>query len=278
MRNPFPGMNPYLEQPELWHQVHNRLIVAIADAITPQIVPKYRVSIEERVYTSVEDSLLVGIDVRRALSIRPELMPRGRGADVAVSSRDATRTEITLTAPKLTEPVKVRVPVPEQVIERFLEIRSTQTGAVVSVIEVLSPKNKRSKEGREAYESKRQKILGSTTNLVEIDLLRMGDPMPVRAYRDTPLLEDAETGYRILVSRGYCRPDADLYTFGLKDPIPTFPVPLREADPEPVVDLQELLNQVYERARFDLAINYSQPVKPSLSPEEASWVIEVLRN
>ncbi len=66
---------------------------------------------------------------------------------------------------------------PEQVIERFLEVRSTQTGAVVSVIEVLSPKNKRSKEGREAYERKRQKILGRATSLVEIDLLRAGNPM-----------------------------------------------------------------------------------------------------
>ncbi|MEH1908488.1 MAG: DUF4058 family protein [Nostoc sp.] len=61
MGNPFPGMNPYLEQSELWHQVHNRLIVAIADDLTPQIAPKYRVSIEERVYTSVDDILLVGI-------------------------------------------------------------------------------------------------------------------------------------------------------------------------------------------------------------------------
>jgi Protein of unknown function (DUF4058) len=59
--NPFPGMNPYLEQPELWHQIHNRLIIAIADELTPQIVPKYRVSIEESLYTAVETPLLVGI-------------------------------------------------------------------------------------------------------------------------------------------------------------------------------------------------------------------------
>lgn len=252
MQNPFPGMNPYLEQPELWHQVHNRLIVAIADEITPQIVPKYRVSIEERIYTSVEDSLLVGI------------------ADVAVSRRDATRTETTLTAPQLTEPVKVRVPMPEQVIERFLELRSTQTNAVISVIEVLSPKNKRSKEGREAYQSKRQKILGSATNLVEIDLLRAGEPMP--------LLDEAGTGYRILVSQGDHRPEAELYIFGLQNRIPTFPVPLQEEEPKPVVDLQQLLNQVYERARFDLVIDYSQPARLSLSPEEAVWVREILES
>jgi hypothetical protein len=91
-----------------------------------------------------------------------------------------------------------------------------------------------------------------------------------------PIVGGAETGYRILVSRGYRRPDADLYIFGLKDPIPAFPVPLREKDPEPIVDLQRLLNEVYQRARFDLAIDYSQPVKLALSPEEANWVKEII--
>ncbi|MBR8835661.1 MAG: DUF4058 family protein [Stigonema ocellatum SAG 48.90 = DSM 106950] len=249
MGNPFPGMNPYLQQPQLWHQVHNRLIVAIADELTLQIAPRYLVAIEERVYTSVSDALLVGI------------------ADVAISRRnDPTRT--TITAPRLAEPTKVCVPMPEEVTERFLEVRSTQTGAVISVIEVLSPKNKRSKEGREAYESKRQKILGSRTSLIEIDLLRGGEPMPV--------LGEIGKGYCILVNRGYRRPEADLYTFGLKDPIPAFSVPLNQGEPEPIVDLQKLLNEVYERARFDLAIDYSQPVQLSLSPQEKAWVTEIL--
>ena len=106
MGNPFPGMNPYLEkpelqQPELWHQVHNRLIVAIADDLTPQIAPKYRVSIEERVYSCVDDILLVGI------------------ADVAVANRNTSATSTTLTEAKLTKPAKVKVPMPEQVTERF---------------------------------------------------------------------------------------------------------------------------------------------------------------
>ncbi|MBV8886966.1 MAG: DUF4058 family protein [Chroococcidiopsidaceae cyanobacterium CP_BM_RX_35] len=33
MPSPFPGMDPYLEQPALWSSFHSRLIVAIADAI-----------------------------------------------------------------------------------------------------------------------------------------------------------------------------------------------------------------------------------------------------
>ncbi|MCC5624523.1 DUF4058 family protein [Nostoc sp. CHAB 5715] len=258
MKNPFPGMNPYLEQPEHWHRVHNRLIVAIADDLTPQIAPKYRVSIEERVYTSVDDILLVGI------------------ADVAVAKRNITDNSTTLTAAKLSEPSKVKVPIPEQITERFLEVRATPTKEVVAVIEILSPKNKRSKEGRAAYESKRNKILASGTNLVEIDLLRQGEPMPIFGA--------TTTDYSILVSRSHNRPDADLYTFDLKNPIPVFPVPLREKEPEPIVDLQRLLNEVYERARFDLAIDYSQPLKivrrrsqPQASPKEEAWVRGVLQ-
>ena len=93
MQNPFPGMNPYLDHPALWHQVHNRLIVAIADAVTPQVAPKYRVSIEERIYTSVEDGLLVGI------------------ADVAVAGGQAPNAVATVTA---TKPISVQVPMPRE--------------------------------------------------------------------------------------------------------------------------------------------------------------------
>ena len=91
-----------------------------------------------------------------------------------------------------------------------------------------------------------------------------------------PVLGYAGTGYRILVSRGYRRPEADIYTFRLKDPIPAFPVPLRKGEPEPTINLQRLLNEVYQRARFDLSIDYSQPVKPSLPPEEVAWVAEIM--
>ena len=253
MENPFPGMNPYLEQPELWHQVHNRLIVAIADDLTPQIAPKYRVSIEERVYTSVDDIFLLGI------------------ADVAVAKRNNNaETGTTLTTTKLVEPSKVKVPMYEEVIERFLEVKAIQSREVVTVIEILSPKNKRSKEGRTVYENKRQKILASATNLVEIDLLRLGESLPI--------LGATKSDYHILVSRSHQRPDADLYSFDLQDPIPVFPVPLRSGEDEPVIDLQRLLNEIYERARFDLAIDYSQILKPALSSEQETWVREILDN
>jgi hypothetical protein len=75
-----------------------------------------------------------------------------------------------------TRPERVTVPMPLTVNERFLEVREVTTAAVVTVIEVLSPKKKRAGEGRAAYEKKRRVILGSATHLVELDLLRGGTP------------------------------------------------------------------------------------------------------
>lgn len=256
MPNPFPGMNPYLEQPGLWPQVHNRLIVAIADDITPQVAPKYRVSIEERIYTTTEPLPLVGI---ADVAVGPANVESTSGQDDERHAR---------TAAQLIAPRRVQVPLPVEVTERFLEVRLVQTNAVIGLIEVLSPTNKRPGEGRTTYETKRQKILGSATSLVEIDLLRGGSPMPLGDAIRKP--------YSILVSRSANRPNAELYEFDLSQPSPSFPVPLQPEDAEPIVPLQRLIDDLYNRARFDLAIDYSQPVKPDLSSQEAAWVRAVL--
>ena len=50
MRPPFPGMDPWLEHPAIWPDVHNRLITAIADDLAPRLAPKYFVGVEQRVY------------------------------------------------------------------------------------------------------------------------------------------------------------------------------------------------------------------------------------
>ncbi len=46
MLSPFPGMDPYLEQPIFWSSFHSRLIVAIADAIEPQLSSQYYIEVE----------------------------------------------------------------------------------------------------------------------------------------------------------------------------------------------------------------------------------------
>ncbi|GET44109.1 DUF4058 family protein [Microseira wollei] len=152
----------------------------------------------------------------------------------------------------------------------YLEIKEAATGFVITVIEILSPKNKRPGEGREAYIKKRKQVLASLTHLVEIDLLRGGKPMPI-------LSEVPASDYRIVLIRGDRRPQAQLYAFNLRQTIPSFPLPLNPGDPEPIIDLQTLLNGLYERARYHLAIDYSQaPVQP-LKAEDVSWVDTLLR-
>lgn len=229
MPSPFPGMNPYLENPELWSEVHHRLITAIADAIAPPIRPKYRVAIEKRTYLSEgEESALVGIP------------------DVSVISQRSTisQTLSTTTIPASSESIMVKIPMPEEVREGYLEIREVATGHVVTVIEVLSPTNKRPGKGRSAYEDKRREVLISPTHLIEIDLLRGGKPMRIES-------ETQPTDYRILVCRRNRRPLAQLYAFSVRQEIPKFLLPLHNEDTEPLVDLQSLLVGVYERAGFD---------------------------
>ncbi len=257
MRSPFPGMNPHLENPDLWSEVHSRLIVAIADAIAPPLRPNYYVAVEKRTYMAEpEDSVLVGIpDVSVFLK--------------SAQNQQGETSAATAVLPS-SEPLTVAVPLMEEAQERYLEIREVKSGAVITTIEVLSPKNKRSGARREAYLRKRQQVLASLTHLVEIDLLRAGKPMPIQG--DVP-----DAAYRILVSRGDRRPTAHLYACTLRDAIPCFPLPLKAGDEEPVVNLNEILNGVYERAGFDLRIDYGQPVQPALAQEDAAWVAERLR-
>ena len=231
MPSPFPGMNPYLEQPEIWSQVHKWLTILIAQTLNPQLRPKYRVAIEERVYeTKGDDSLLVGIpdDVVVQSSQTTQATDKTNSANIAVATPPV-------------KPVKVTLPMTETVREWYLEVRKVETGEVITVIEILSPKNKRSGEGRIKYESKREKILDSLTHLVEIDLLRQGKPMPMKG-------QEIQSHYRIVVSRSSERPKADLYVFNLQQEIPSFPLPLQPEDTEPVINLQDLLHRSTSKA------------------------------
>ena len=127
---PFPGMDPYLEHPSIWPDVHNRLNVFIADDISPQIGPNYYVALEERVYISEPE--------KRGFIGRP---------DVTVVGRSETRAETSPTR-RDSSVRTVQVPYPDEVRETYLEVRETSTHYVVTVLEILSPANKRQGRGR----------------------------------------------------------------------------------------------------------------------------------
>lgn len=252
---PFPGMDPYLEHPGLWPDVHQRMIVAIADALAPALRPRYRVAVEQRVYVAnMEGFFFLGRPDVSVLSTKPPARP-------TVSS---------LASIAVVEPIPVEIPLPDRLREGYLEVRDVATGEVVTVLEVLSPTNKRPGEGRRLYEEKRLQVLGTRTHLVEVDLLRGGEPMAMRG-------NSHGRHYRILVSRSERRPRADLYAFDLPQPIPSFSLPLREGDEEPPVDLGALLHDLYDRAGYDLAVDYAADPVPPLEGDAAVWVDKLLR-
>jgi hypothetical protein len=155
----------------------------------------------------------------------------------------------------------------DEVSENFLEIHEVKTGKLITILELRSPVNKLHKQGREEYKRKREYVFRSWTNLVEIDLLRAGEPMPVVGSQ-------VQSDYRILVSRGLQRPRATLIACTLHQPIPAFMLPLLPGDAEPEVALHRILHALYQRARFDLRLDYTQPPIPPLAEADAVWARE----
>jgi hypothetical protein len=251
MPSPFPGMDPYLEHPGVWPEIHHRLISAIADYLEDTLSLNYRVPIEKRTYLSTpEDSILVGIP------------------DVALY-RQSESTATAVMPETTSQSITVTIPMAEEVRESYLEIRDIATGDVITAIEVLSPTNKRPGQGQDAYLAKRQTVLGSRTHLVEIDLLRAGEAMPIVGQLPT-------SDYRILISCSTKRPHAELYCFNLEDPIPTITIPLKFNEAEIPLDLQHLLARIYDRARYGLTIDYTKPPTPALRATARNWAKQLL--
>ena len=253
MPTPFPGMDPYLERPSLWANVHNSLIIGLRDELAPRLRPRYYVAVEERTVRLGTDDLLFAARPDVAV-VRSSAGPADQGTEMAAEPAGV---------------VTVELPLPDEIREVYLEIHDAAIDRVVTVIEILSPSNKSSGEGRRQYEQKRLALLGTLTHLVEIDLLRSGQPMPMRGYQ-------GRTDYRVLVSRAERRPRADLLPFSVRQPIPTFRLPLAARDDEPEVDLNRLLHALYDRAGYDLRIDYRAEADPPLTGSDAEWADTLL--
>lgn len=249
-------MDPFLENPAIWPDVHNSLIAAIRDGLGPVLRPRYVVRLEERTYLSEPDGLLfLG---RPDLSV--QTVHREPRLPVRSGSGPAVETGV----------LTVEVPAPDRVRETYIEVRLAKGGEVVTVLEVLSPANKAAGEGRRVYETKRLAVLATRTNLVEIDLVRAGEPMVIFGA-------DRRSAYSILVSRGNRRPLAELRLFSVRDSIPRFSLPLLTGDEEPEVDIGEILSSLYDRAAYDLTIDYAEEPVPPLADSDRAFVDDLLR-
>jgi hypothetical protein len=174
-------------------------------------------------------------------------------------------------APAVAEPLIVPLLIDNEIEEARLEIRHLQSGSLVTVIEVLSPANKiRGARGRASFMHKREETLGSEVHWVEIDLLRAGVPSVTRP----PLLP---SDYRILVSRATERTKARYWPVGVRQPLPSIGIPLRDPDPDVTLDLRAVLSSTYDTGAYDLSIDYRKKPEPPLKREDAAWADRLLR-
>jgi hypothetical protein len=260
MPSPFPGMDPCLEDPTLWPDVHQSLITYIRDALQPKVRPRYHARIGERRYVvQLPHSMYPDVVlVRRPRAVR-EAEVVAPVADVVTAEAD---TPVVLAIP----PVEHREP--------FVEIVHTAGGEVITVIEVLSPANKTPGEGHRLYRRKQQEILDSPAHLVEIDLLSEG--LHTVAISEEAMASLKERRYLVSVNRAPERYQFELYPVPLQRRLPRIRVPLRESDPDVVLDLQAVFTRCYDNGGYEDFVDYHQPPPASLSSEETAWLESLL--
>jgi len=238
----FPGMDPFIES-QRWMEFHNSLITGIQQALSALLVPQYNVIAETYIY----------------LNMRPDVsVHRGRAGtepfeQSSLAIADATR----VITPAISDPDN----------HTSVEIRDDE-GKLVTVVEVLSPANKG--KHRDRYLANRDSILYSDVHLIEIDLLRGGQRMEA---------EISTEGYAIFVARSQTDSPhrGELYEIGLRDALPVIPVPLKPGDPDVPLDMPGLFRNLYIQSRYRLQLDYTRPVKPTLSPDDQIWVDAILK-
>ena len=253
--NPFPGMNPYLETPALWPDVHNSIIVGLRDFLAARLQPEYVVRMQQRVYVSAAPD--------------GNGHPQYRIPDAIVLAGTAPAPTRAAKPETDTDAIAVQMPSVELGKQHYLEVLRVGNREVIAVIELLSPANKWG-DGRQEYLAKRAAVKISTAHLVEIDLLRAGAPMPV--IGNVPA-----RSYRILVRDARRSPAADLYPFGIRQPIPDFVLPLAEGSEGVGVNLNRVVSGVYVAGAYWLDIDYRNDPEPPLSDDDRRWLDALLR-
>lgn len=255
MPSPFPGMNPYLEQPSVWEDFHLAFANQIRDSLAAQVRPNFLVKLEERVFIHEPSS-----DERRRLLGKPDVAIFGNSLQPSTATSTATTPVTPL--PNMVQSVIARIADADMERHAYIEILDRQSRQLVTMIEVLSPSNKRFGPDREQYLMKRTAVMFSSASIVEIDLLRGGPRLP---------LEDLPTcDYCVSVYRKSQWPEVEAWPIALRSELPVIPVPLKGDFPDAQLDLKALLDRVYDAAGYEDYL-YESPPEPPLEPADALW-------
>jgi hypothetical protein len=222
MPSPFPGMDPYLEDPAIWPVFHHQLVMCLYQVLLTELVNRYRARVCQRQYVT-EQALFTSV-------------------------------------------------LREEHHEDYLEIRTRNDGRLVTLLDVVSPCNKLTREGREAYLAKRKEGRAANANLVELDLILQGQPMLDYARDGLP-----DWDHLITVTRSTQPERYEIYTTTLQKPLPSFKLPLAPDDKDTTLHLQQGFTRCYEQGGFMAKIDYEKDPPQVLKDEDRRWVRQLLK-
>jgi len=252
-------MDPYLEQ--FWGDIHHTMITYARAALQKELPRDLVARVDERVFvepTEGEGRNIVP-DVRVVERPHPRGPERRAGNGIAVA-----------------EPLVIHLEQSDPLRQGFIEVIDIKSGRrVVTVIEILSPSNKKAGPGRDLYEKKQEEMREGGVSLVEIDLLRGGERVLAVPFDRIP--EGKRTPYAVCCRRGWKSFEFEYFPIPLRERLPILPIPLRQEDSDVVLDLQALIDECYATGRYGDDIDYREEPEPPLSPEDAGWTDRLLR-
>lgn len=258
-------MDPYLESPSVWPDFHEAFLAYLRETLQPILPAGYYATLKTR-----EELGILGHS--EAPVVFPDLSVKTTGVDAPAYAQPRPATGLEATTP---EHIVVAELYPMRV--SFLEIREARGDeCLVTVMELLSPSNKLPGADRDAFERKQRDVLSSGIHWVEIDLLRSGKRVGCHATVDTYCRRKAYD-YVVVVSRSSRRSprmDLELYGFGVRSSFPAVSIPLREPDPDVVLDLGASFRRAYETGPYSKMIRYDLPPDPPLSGNDSDWAVE----
>jgi hypothetical protein len=255
MPSPFPGMDPYLEDPWIWPDFHLTFAVALRTELNRRLPSGYVALVDRYVWVQEPET-----EERKRLG-KPDVFLTGESQSTGAPAAAVVATPVEIILPSLTDK---GIP--------YVKMVDRTNRRLVTVIELLSPANKAPGKDRDAYMMKQCEYLASEVNVVEMDLLRKGERLPWI----TPSVPAA--AYYVMVSRAEKRPRALVWPFTVRDPLPTIAIPLTERDGDVALELGTCMNQAYDSAGYARELDYTQPPNPPLDEPDAAWARQLLAN
>lgn len=247
-------MDPYIEPSGLWGDFHGSLLAEIRNDLNSRLPDGYAASIELFVWAGDDEF------ERESRATAPDVYFRDEKDERGTSGAATITAPMTIVLPKLS-PRK----------RKYLKVTDIRAKRVVTVVEVLSPSNKKSGDDRALYLEKRNEYLANKLSFVEIDLLR-GDKRAPLGNRHPDVLD-----YYALVCRSWEFPRAGFWTFGIRDPVPVIPIPVSRESGETPLSLRACIDRAYDGGRYAISLPYDEPLKPRPRDQDAAWIAKLLK-